>query len=1006
MPKAPILASLLILILCFSTVTLFSPSFAQSGQKGPYIEEARFIHRADEVIALEEVKNGALDMYHFRIPLEAAPDAERDPRLKVYDRNAGSMGFFVNPAPSADGSTINPFESREARHALNFLIDRDFMVNDILRGYGSPMIDAFGLYSAEYLNIIDVVESFGIRYNPALAESIISREMTEMGAVKSDDKWTFNSNPVTVVIVIRQDDAPRKSMGELMASELEKIGFTVQRDFGDLNKANAVVYGSDPKELQWHLYTEGFAGTSAFVKYNPVVPAQMYAPWYTRMPGGENPDFWNYENATLDRVTEDILFFNFASEQERNELVRSAVQMGIQESVRLFAAQKTDPYVASAQLEGLVNDFGAGITSKYALANARHSSGETSLDIGVKQIHQGSWNSIAGLQDAYSRDIFHSVSDSGTFRDPYTGVVIPMRGEWTDVSTAGPAGELDVDPQAIVWDPASQSWKNVEPGTQSKSSVTFTPLYSNWHHGIPMDSSDFLYAEYFTYEWGTNSGTADMTFDAEYTSQAEVALEYLKGVKISEDEITNYVDVWHYDETEIADTGVFWVTEPWELTAAAERVVMDGKLSFSRTEATSRGVSWYDPLVRDHASIISDELEAMKDEGYVPPALRDTVTTEDASRRYDAAIQWIASHGHAVISNGGFYLDNYNTAGGTITIKAFRDPTYPFETGHWSGFQEPQLADINRVNAPRTVTIGQPVTATVDVTVAGVPSSDAEVSYFVSGRDGSLVTKGRAEPVSTGQFQFELPAEETQKFSPGPNQLKVFATGTKAVRYDVLSTPIVATTTDQQSPDPTPNSTSNGTPPPDQPSGCLIATAAFGSELSPQVQYLRNFREQYILSTAAGSAFMSTFNAAYYSFSPQVADYEREQPWLQSAVRTGLYPLFGVLMLSEKAHFATGGGEAGALASGTVAGLLIGAIYLWPTTFSARVQSRYGAATKIMVMILAGGLTLTVVGLAAGSPHLLSASTPIFVVALAGTAALSVGRLARAALKKISDIKL
>jgi hypothetical protein len=111
-------------------------------------------------------------------------------------------------------------------------------------------------------------------------------------------------------------------------------------------------------------------------------------------------------------------------------------------------------------------------------------------------------------------------------------------------------------------------------------------------------------------------------------------------------------------------------------------------------------------------------------------------------------------------------------------------------------------------------------------------------------------------------------------------------------------------------------------------------------------------------------------------------------------------------MLSEKAHFATGGGEAGALASGTVAGLLIGAIYLWPTAFSARVQSKYGAATKIMVMILAGGLTLTVVGLVAGSPHLLSASTPIFVVALAGTAALSVGRLARAALKKISDIKL
>ena len=75
-------------------------------------------------------------------------------------------------------------------------------------------------------------------------------------------------------------------------------------------------------------------------------------------------------------------------------------------------------------------------------------------------------------------------------------------------------------------------------------------------------------------------------------------------------------------------------------------------------------------------------------------------------------------------------------------------------------------------------------------------------------------------------------------------------------------------------------SSSSTTQSPQLPSGCLIATAAFGSELTPQVQYLRNFRDHYILSTASGSAFMNTFNSIYYSFSPQVADYEREQPLL------------------------------------------------------------------------------------------------------------------------------
>jgi hypothetical protein len=121
------------------------------------------------------------------------------------------------------------------------------VVNEILKGYGSPLVDPFGIYSPEYLNVIDIVESFGFRYNPALAEIMLSA-MIEAGATKEDGKWTYNGSPVVVRMMIRQDDAPRKSMGEIVASELEKVGFTVQKEYGDLNKANTVVYGSNPQD--------------------------------------------------------------------------------------------------------------------------------------------------------------------------------------------------------------------------------------------------------------------------------------------------------------------------------------------------------------------------------------------------------------------------------------------------------------------------------------------------------------------------------------------------------------------------------------------------------------------------------------------------------------------------------------------------------------------------------------------------------------------------------------
>ena len=79
--------------------------------------------------------------------------------------------------------------------------------------------------------------------------------------------------------------------------------------------------------------------------------------------------------------------------------------------------------------------------------------------------------------------------------------------------------------------------------------------------------------------------------------------------------------------------------------------------------------------------------------------------------------------------------------------------------------------------------------------------------------------------------------------------------------------------------------------------GCLIATATFGSEIAPQVQFLRELRDNTVLQTESGSAFMTGFNQFYYSFSPVVADYERENPAFKEAVKITLTPLLTSLIL-------------------------------------------------------------------------------------------------------------
>ena len=84
--------------------------------------------------------------------------------------------------------------------------------------------------------------------------------------------------------------------------------------------------------------------------------------------------------------------------------------------------------------------------------------------------------------------------------------------------------------------------------------------------------------------------------------------------------------------------------------------------------------------------------------------------------------------------------------------------------------------------------------------------------------------------------------------------------------------------------------------------GCLIATAAYGSELAPQVQMLREIRDNQLMNTESGSAFMTTFNEAYYSFSPYIADLERESPIFKEIVKAGLTPMISTLSIMESAE--------------------------------------------------------------------------------------------------------
>ena len=768
--------NMLVVILAIFTVSIaFSESFAE---KNTFFDSVKFIQYLDENTALEEVRNGNLDAYYYTISPDRLENSKETEGLQVFDSAGGSYSILINPAESTN---FNPFSSKEIRFALNYLVDRKLIVNELMGGYGAPIISYYGPSDPEYLTVIEQLETFNFKYNPTFANEVITRILDEKGAIKKDGIWEMDGAPIEITIFIRSDDPVRKSIGEILSVELEKIGFIVKKDFGDLNKAFVVVYGSNPSDVKWNLYTEGW-GRSAFVKYDSVGLGQMYSPWFSNMPGFNDPSYWNYKNEKIDTLTQKIYTGEFETSEQRDELIQEAVTEGVNESVRIFLASKIDQYVVNDKISGIVNDFGAGVPSRFTPINAKSDHAE--FVIGVKQIYQGAWNPIMGLTDSYSRHIWGIISDPATFKHPFTGETFPVRTTW-QVETAGPNEKINIPQKAISWNPTLQKWENVVEDTQSISKVTFDFKFSNWHNGRQMDMNDIIHSLYFTIEWGTQTDESDRTFDTEFTPRAAQSIQTIKGIKIVDaDTIEVYVDYWHFDEGEIADWAVLWNAIPWEITAAMEKAVVEGKASFSRSGATSKNVNWLSLIIPKDAFIIKDNLQEFKDANHIPKSIiKNTQNQEYFQNRYDSSISWIETNNHAVISNGPFYLESYSPESRTIKVSTFEDDSYPFKKGEWSKFENTDFPIIEKVELEKIFQKGEEINLKVETR-----NSD-QILYFLTNSEGEKIISETLD-IENDHIEIKISSD---KLGIGANSIKIFAISNSVLKPDFYESSFIVT---------------------------------------------------------------------------------------------------------------------------------------------------------------------------------------------------------------------
>ena len=257
-----------------------------------------------------------------------------------------------------------------------------------------------------------------------------------------------------------------------------------------------------------------------------------------------------------------------------------------------------------------------------------------------------------------------------------------------------------------------------------------------------------------------------------------------------------YTDYWHFDEGEIASWTSPWSSMPWEIMAAMEKLVVDGKTSFSRSESISKNVNWLSLIIPNDAKLVQNQLEEFRSSKFIPDALTEFNQISDFhTSRYQSSIDWVEKYGHAVISNGPFYLQGYSPDSRSITIKSFDSIEYPLTQGVWKEFEQAKFPTIESVNMKKIIEKGIKLDIPVKV------KNSTEIHYFVSNAHGEIITSGIKE-VTDNHAIITLENESIENLTLGTNTLKIFAASSDVLKPYEFSTSFLVVESNSSFPEP------------------------------------------------------------------------------------------------------------------------------------------------------------------------------------------------------------
>ena len=800
------------------------PTAAPTTRKGGWLDTIVYTSIDTIPDAVAQLKADAIDVYAYGgQDRDAFQATEEDPNLSYSLAYGNSVrAFMFNPAgPTFQDGRLNPFSNQKVREACNWLIDRQYVAEESIGPLGAPQTVVLISAMPDYVRYADIIRPLEAKYayDFEKAKSAIAAEMEAMGAAMgTDGKWQFDGKPVVLIGLIRSED-DRTMMGNYFSDQLEKIGFTVDRQVRTRNELSPIWGQSDPTLGEWHFYTGGWG-------YNAILRnAGIAFDWYYNPRGGSTTTEQAYTpSPEFDKVSLALTNNNYTTMDERRELFAKALELSLTESQVVWVDMSNRFYPSRSNVQ-VATDLMAGVDlaqmGPYTLRFAGQEGG--TMRVATSGILTGAWNPISMQNWVQEVLITKATTDDAVLADPYTGLNQAQRIERAEVVAKDglPMGktldwvDLSFQPEITVpaeawadWDAKAQKWITVgekyPSGTTALTKITIhypADMWQTvkWHDGSNISMGDFIVNMIQRFD---RAKPDSPVYDEAAVPLYDSMMSVLKGVKVVSTNplvIETYADTFDIDaETLIGQNR--WATwfpsesfigispVSWHAYTIGMLAEQNRELAFSQEKSTALNVTWTHYVDGPSLEILKKYLDQAASEKFIPYASTagQYIEADEAATRYANLSKWYDTHGHFWIGSGPYYLDQVNSVEQSLVVKT--NPDYADLANKWDRFGEPMLPVVD-ASGPSKVTIGQE--ATFDVLVsykdAPYPQSDLEgISFLLYDSEGNMVGKGQGEYVADGQYAVTLPPELTTQLKEGASQMEIIATS-KVVAIPALA---------------------------------------------------------------------------------------------------------------------------------------------------------------------------------------------------------------------------